>query len=77
MIASISIETRTIQVLLADAGGAVQGIGSTVFGRNEVKQGTTKSALVPAASPNVANVFSKKERMGRVEFETGGANYHR
>jgi len=63
-VASISIETQTIQVFLADAGGASQGIGSTVFGRNEVKQGTAKSALVPAAFPNVTNVFFQKRADG-------------
>lgn len=59
--ASISIETQTIQVFLADAGGASQGIGSTVFGRNEVKQGTAKPALVPVASLDVPNGFARKE----------------
>jgi hypothetical protein len=58
--ASISIETRTIQVFLGTDGGAAQGIGSTDFGRNEVKQGMAQPALVPAASLNVPNGFVQK-----------------
>lgn len=69
--ASISIETRTIQVFLAEAGDASQGIGSTVFGRNAVKQGMAKPALVPAASPDVANGFARKELI--VGLEMGGS----